>query len=287
MKFIKDNRKIFGWIFFVISIGLVCLQLGYLFIHDSYQVEYVDNRLFYLITILCVISLFLAILLLVNLGKKYKLIGAGLLVMFIVVNILLLVDSNKEIKNITSLSPNLKQVLSIKENVASGEVVYYRSYYGIFVRPKSVLQGGTDAEYKVEWLANDIAAVTYQSADNSLQQFIATYGDRGSGINYYYVGSEIHGKWQGEAVEVISGPDGITVTEHHNTELFPWENIEQFGTLAVVLKKNNEPIWTISLDENFDVHSDATEPTVGNISLYKTTMEENEPIKLAYKGEYQ
>ncbi|WP_254901256.1 hypothetical protein [Tuberibacillus sp. Marseille-P3662] len=81
---------------------------------------------------------------------------------------------------------------------------------------------------------------------------------------------------------MISNSEGISVTENHKTELFTWENIKQFGTLAVVLKKNNEAVWTLSLNENFEVHSDASEPTVGNISLYKATIEENQPLTLHY-----
>lgn len=47
----------------------------------------------------------------------------------------------------------------------------------------------------VEWLAYDVDAVTYKTKDNTIQWFIGTYGDQGSGISYYYVGAEINGKW--------------------------------------------------------------------------------------------
>ncbi|WP_240455723.1 hypothetical protein [Virgibacillus sp. Bac332] len=57
-----------------------------------------------------------------------------------------------------------------------------------------------------------------------------------------------------------------------------------FGTLAVVLKKNNEAAWTISLNENFEVDSAASQSNVGNIRLYKATLEENQPITLHYKS---
>ncbi|WP_163970432.1 hypothetical protein [Oceanobacillus halotolerans] len=283
MKQNKDIRKIIGWILFLFAAGFFCLQLGYLFIHERFQVEYIDNRLFYIINILCVTCLGLAILLLLTLTKKWRWIGASVMVVFIVVNGVLLVTSNQEIKNITSLSPDFKHVLSIKENVKNGEAVYYRSYYGILARPKERLPYETDGEYNVEWLADDVAAVTYKAVDDTIQQFIGTYGDRGSGSSYYYVGAEIHGRWEGSDVSVVSNTEGISVTENGETELFEWENMEQFGTLAVVLKKNNEAVWTISLNENFKVHSAASEPTVGNISLYKATMEENQPITLHYK----
>ena len=285
MKQNKDNwTKGLGWFLFVFSIGFFCLQMGYLFVHARFQVEYIDNRLFYMINILCVICLGLAILLLLTLTNKLKTIISGIGVLFIIVNGVLLVERNQEIRNITSISPDFKQIFSIKQNVASGEAVYYRSYYGILARPKETLPNEIIGEYQVEWLANDIAAFTYQAADNAIQQFIGTYGDRKNGTSYYYVGAEIHGFWQGDNIEVVSSQDGISVTENNQTELFEWDNIHQFGTLAVVLRKDNEAVWTISLDENFKVHSDASKPTVGNISLYKASMEENAPYTLDYKA---
>lgn len=283
----RQNRgkwiKIIGWILFLFATGFFCLQMGYLVVHARFQVEYIDNRLFYIINIFCVICLTLAILLLLRLTKNFKLIGASIVVVFIIVNAVMLVGSNQEIKNITSVSPDFKHVLSIKENTEIGEAVYYRSYYGFLARPKERLPYETDGNFKVDWLANDVAAVTYKAADNTIQQYIGTYGDRGSGRSYYYVGAEIHGIWQGETLEVVSDTEGISVTENGKTELFDWDNIHQFGTLAVILKKNNEAIWTISLNENFEVHSAASEPTVGSISLYKATMEKNQPITLHYK----
>lgn len=284
MKQKNDNvNKIIGWILFLCAIVFFSLQMGYLFVHERYQIEYVDNRLFYIINILGLLCLFLANLLLYKLTKKLKFICIGIAGIFIIVQIGLLVDSNEKINNITSISPNLTHVFSIKKNVTTMDAVYYRSYYGILARPKEILPDEINGEYKVEWLANDIAAFTYQSAENTIQQFIGTYGDRKDGLSYYYVGAEIQGIWQGENVEVISSQEGISVTENNKMEMFPWDNIEQFGTLAVVLKNDNEASWTIALKENFEVHSDASTPTVGNISLYKATMNKNKPVILHNK----
>ncbi|RKQ33983.1 hypothetical protein [Oceanobacillus halophilus] len=281
MKLITNNLiKVVGWSLFLLAIGSFGLQMGYLFVHERFQIEYIDNRLFYMINIFCIICLALAILLLLRLNKRSKIIGTSVTGIIIIAHVVLLIDSNQEIKNITSISPNFKHVLSIKENTENGNAIYYRSYYGILARPKERLPHETVGEYKVEWLANDAAAVTYKAADNTIQQFVGTYGDRGTGRSYYYVGAEMHGQWDGENVEVISNTAGISVTENGDTELFDWDNIHQFGTLAIVLKKHNEAVWTISLNENFEVHPTASDSTVGNISLYKATMEENEPIIL-------
>src|SRR5690625_2736378 len=250
----KQNKhkltKVIGWILFLLTIGFLCLQMGYLFVHARFQIEYIDNRLFYIINIFCVICLSFAVLLLLQLTKKFKLISASIVVIFISVQVIMLVSDNQEIKNITSVSPDLKHVLSIKENIETGDAVYYRSYYGILARPKEKFPYETIGEFKVELLAHDVAAVTYKTADNTIQQYIGTYGDRAGGSSYYYVGAEIHGIWQGDNVELVSDTEGISVTANGKSELFEWDNIHQFGTLAVVLKKNNEAVWTISLNRS-------------------------------------
>lgn len=275
--------KLTGWTFFLFAAGLFCLQMGYLVILPRYGAEYIDDRLFYLINISSVIFLLFSLLVLLSLSKWWKIFISIVTVVFIVWNGFLLVESNKEIRNITSISPDFKNVFSIKNNTETGEAFYYRSYYGILGRPHERLPHQITSGYKVEWLEKDVAAFTYETEGQNLQQFIGTYGDRKNGQSYYYVGAEIHGRWQGENAEVVSHQEGITITVDDHSELFPWDDIQQFGTLAIVLNKNNEAAWTIALMENFVVHSDAAEPIVGNISLYKATMDQNAPIVLDYQ----
>ncbi|OCA90529.1 hypothetical protein A8F94_01190 [Bacillus sp. FJAT-27225] len=155
--------------------------------------------------------------------------------------------------------------------------------YGIFARPKDSFQLDPSKGVKAEWLADDIAAVTYLNVDGILQQFVATYGDRGGGISYYYVGAEIFGVWEGKGIEVISNTDGISVTYNGQTETFDWKNIEQFGTLAVVLTRGHEAVWTIGLNENFKVQSNPTVPQPGEIILSKVSIDMQDSVILNYK----
>lgn len=287
MKQNKDKRwqKIIGAILLLIGIGFFCLQIGYLFIRSSHQIDYIDHRLFYIINIACLIFLLAAVFLLLSTTRMFKLISSGIVVLFLVTQFMMLSHSNAMIKSVTSLSPDWKNVLSIKENLQTDEVVYYRSYFGIIGRPQEKLASPVKEDFKVEWLADDVAAVTYQTTDNAIQQFIATYGDRGGGTSYYYVGAEIHGTWQGEKVQLVSDQDGISITADGVTEQFEWDDIHQFGTLAVVLEKNNEAAWTISLDENFEVNNNMPEQQNGNITLYQAAMDDNEPVKLEKQHE--
>lgn len=272
--------KVTGWMLLLFAVGFFCLQMGCLYAHERFQAEYVDDRLFYIINILCFIFLALAIILLLKPSKIWLWAISGLAVVFILASGGLLVASNKEIKNITSLSPDYKHVVSIKEKTKSGDAVYLRSYFGILARPKERLPYKTDGMFKVKWLANDIAAVTYKTADGKIEQFIATYGDRSDGRSYYYVGSEIQGKWQGKNTKVVSDTKGITVIVGGRIEFFDWRHIKQFGTLAIVLEKQKQAVWTISLNDNFVVPALSGVPKTGDISLYQATMRDNKPIIL-------
>ncbi|MGE7185406.1 hypothetical protein ACQKKK_15800 [Peribacillus sp. NPDC006672] len=66
-----------------------------------------------------------------------------------------------------------------------------------------------------------------------------------------------------------SNTDGITVIDSGKMEIFDWEIIVQFATLAIVFVRENQAVWTISLKESFVVHSEAGLPQSGEISLYE------------------
>ena len=276
--------KIVGWVLFMLAIVFFCLQMGYFLLHEKFQVEYVDHRLFYIINMLCVVFLALAVLFLFRISIIWNLLIAASAIAWIAVNGWLLVLNNKEIKNITSLSPDYKHVFSVKENPKTGEAVFYKSYFDILARPKEKLPYKIKGNFKVKWLAGDIAAMTYQARGHSIHQFIGTYGDRSNGTEYYYVGPEIQGQWHGKNAEVVNNTKGITVIHNGKTEKFDWKHVVQFGTLAVVLTKQNEAVWTISLNKNFVVHASSSAPMTGQISLYQATMKDNKPIVLHYQS---
>ncbi|MDQ0233349.1 hypothetical protein [Metabacillus malikii] len=280
----KPNKpkslKMIGWGLFFLAVALFCLQLGYLFVQKKYQLEYIDDRLFYIINILFIISLSLANLLILAMIKRKRLIIAGIALILMSVQVGQLISNTKEVQQIISISPDFKQILSIKRHIDEGEATYYRTHYGILARPKEQLPGEIVENPKIKWLADDIATITYKSKANTTQQFIATYGDRGDGVSYYNVGPETQGEWQGENITLVSNPEGITITDTHTTEQFTWENTKQYGTLAIVLLKDNEAAWTLALNKNFKANSNTPTTIKGNITLYKATLKANEPITL-------
>ena len=280
----KQNRNrvltILGWVLFLLAIGLFIIQMGYLLLQDKFQMEYIDNRLFYMINLSIVTCLYGAVNILFNFTKRFKAITTGFTGVFIIMTLFLLVQSNKEVKNIISISPDAKNFFAIK-NTLGAEDIYYRAYYGILARPKAILPYPITGDYHVEWLANDVAAFTYQSNDNKVQTFVGTYGDRKPG-GYYYVGMEMQGVWQNGNMKVVSKPDGIYVMENGREEFFEWANVQQFGTLAIVLERDHQAIWTIALNEDFEVHSDASVSPTGSIILYKATIGNKESYDLSY-----
>src|SRR5690625_8008635 len=92
----KQNRdkltKIIGWILFLLTIGSFCLHMGYLFVHAKFQVEYIDNQLFYIINIFCVICLSLTVFFLLNLTQKFKLISDRIVIIFISVQFIMFIS---------------------------------------------------------------------------------------------------------------------------------------------------------------------------------------------------
>lgn len=273
----RNTIRLLGWLLFLVGVGIFCMESGFLVFHEKYTIEHIDQRLFYLLNILCIICLITGCYLCFTFTKRIKQISLIAVIIFSLLHLGLLFDTQTKINHVIRFSPDYKHVLIIKEDIDSGQAIYHRSLYGIFSRPHTSLPGQPKGEFKIDWLANDVVAVTYKTRDDTIQQYIGTYGDRGNG-HYYYVGSEIAGHWEGDRYEVSSDTAGITVIDHGNKELFTWENIEQFGTLAIVLKKDNHARWTIALNENFTVQNGNF--LSGNISLYQATMENNQPIIL-------
>ncbi|WP_099363324.1 hypothetical protein [Fredinandcohnia onubensis] len=272
----KNRKKLVGWISFAMAIGLFCLQMVYFYLHAKFFVEYSDNRLFYVFNIAIAILLGLSTIVLFNIKKMGKFISLSILLLFILINATLLFKH--PILQIVSVSPDYKNIFVVKE--IKGEARYYRTYYGIFARQKETLPYQLKGEYKIDWLTNDVAAMTYRAMDNSLHQYIGTYGDRGSGISYYYVGSALHGDWRGNDSSISVHTEGITVEHGGSKETFNWDQIVQFGTLAVVLVDDYEAKWTISLNDDFKMDSSSGIGVAGTISLFQASLEDKEILVL-------
>lgn len=71
---------------------------------------------YFILSILCVLFLVSALLCFITITKKWKWLGATIVIIFIMGNVLLLVKHHQEMQNITRLSPDMKHILSLKQN---------------------------------------------------------------------------------------------------------------------------------------------------------------------------
>ncbi|MCL1630795.1 hypothetical protein M3N64_02410 [Sporolactobacillus sp. CPB3-1] len=275
----KRIKQTIGGLCFALSLGFFGLQCGYFWLHLQFGIEYFDKRYFYLINSLCLCSLSLALIFLLTLKKKSQYLIGGIAAFFIVISGILVAGVGHDEGLTTSLSPDQQRLLVVKTDRRSGRTIYYRPYYWIFVRAKEALPGLPQKPIKIKWITSDVAALTYRSADQQLRQYLATYGSRGNG-GYSHVAAEIQGTWQSNEAEVASDTHGISVTANGKTERFQWNQIEQFGTLAVVLKHADQAVWSITLNDDFTPNADAARPAKGTIRLYQATLKETRPQTL-------
>ncbi|TYS90091.1 hypothetical protein [Rossellomorea aquimaris] len=278
----KSTKKITGRVLFILSITLFIFQMGYLFLHATYKVEYIDNRLFYLFNILIIIGMAASIFILFTLPKTWKVLSSVVVAILILLQGGLIIHHGQQTTQVVSFSPGMKNQFVLKEDIGTGKAAYYRTYYRILARPKEVLPYQTKGEFKVKWLEKDIAVLTYPAADNSIHQYIGTYGARDSGISYSYVGPTIQGQWKGDGARIDSTTEGISIDHDGKIEKYNWDNVVQFGTIAIVLVHDGEAEWTIGLNENFQSHSNDPNPPAGEITLYQASLESVEPVRLTF-----
>ncbi|WP_061809100.1 hypothetical protein [Rossellomorea vietnamensis] len=144
------NKKIAGRILFILSIALFIFQMGYLFLHASYELEYIDHRLFYAFNILIVAGMVVSIFLLFPIPKVWKIVSYVTAGILILLQGGLIMNQSQQTKQIVSFSPDMKNQFVLKEDRKTGEAVYYRTYYRIFARPKEVLPYETQGEFKLK-----------------------------------------------------------------------------------------------------------------------------------------
>src|SRR5690625_6861055 len=107
--------------------------MGFLYLQANFQVEYIDNRIFYIINMICVLCLGVAIYLLLALTGKWKWMMGSLFAILLIVNGVLLVGSNQMVKHALSLATTCKQILLIKKNMVNRKV-YYSRYFTVVRR---------------------------------------------------------------------------------------------------------------------------------------------------------
>lgn len=254
IKIFKNTVGITSLILFIVT---SILQLGYLFLLKPQSYQYINDALFYIINQIIIISLGLVVLTLIKLKRNYikNITTIIFMIILTIINIVFMINNGFNDKWIVEFSKDFSSELVLKRNKQTGEITYYKNTKVLFAKNEEILANNVEGPIKVQWLTNDVCSITYKDQEENLQEFVATYGDRGNGNSYYYVTNAIVGEWKvfsqyGNETKIIVDSKGITIIKDDEKELFEYENCKQYGTIAIVLYENNIPHYVIALNED-------------------------------------
>ena len=279
---IKKIKKIIGIISIIILTLSLLIQGAYLYVLRKHNFEYVIDILEYIMNEITIVSATISMILLTKNKRIKNIITYILCALFSIVNIAFMFNNGFKNKCIISFSSDFSNELVLKANKDTGAIRLYRNQkLFLFAKENEQFEHELDGEIKKQWLEKDICAITYKDKDGNLREFVVTYGDRGNGISYYYVTTALIGNWQvstqyGNATQMLVDSKGITIKKNGKSELFKYEECKQYGTIALVLYKNNVPKYVIGLDKNceIDEKTDIIKKG-GTITLSEISMEKN------------
>lgn len=188
-------------------------------------------------------------------------------------------------REIVDLAPDFSNTMCLKID-ENGRAVFYRQRGLLFGAQSDVFPFTVKDDVKVQWLENDVCALTYESPeDDQVHQFVATYGDRNEAVSYYYVANVAYGTWMPEdrgenyKLEVGTGENGgIDIETPEGKEHYEPEECLQYGTLAVVFP-SDDPKWTLVLNKDCVVEAGGSRiEEGGTVTLCKVAMEKTAPI---------
>lgn len=280
------KRMVLAGILFLPLLLVICMQAAYLYVRRSAQFEYIVDWLPYLFFGTAVLPAAFGICVLVRKQKARILCGAVtgiILIVLLASGIYTGADPNAR-KSVVSISPD-GHMMVLKYEKSTGRVTTYQNQILWFARMSDTFPYTAEEDMKLQWLADDACAVTYQSPDDGqTHQYVMTYGDRGNGIYTYYVYNVIQGGWSVEGKntagwELKTGPEGITVVSPSGGEqTYEADDCVQFGTLAIALCKDGLPQWTLVLTDDCVVGDDTDMVESGTVALCKVTMEKSAPV---------
>lgn len=281
---VQKVKKRIGVISIIIFVFALILQIVYLIIFKRHNYEYVIDALEYIINQIMILSATSSIILLLK-KKKINIIIYFMAVIFTIANIAFLCNNGLKNKSVVSFSKDFSNELILKINNDTGSIKLYRNAkLFIFAKENEQFDYELKGRIKKQWIENDICGITYKDKNNKLIEFVVTYGDRGDGVSYYYVLNALLGNWQvfttnGKPTQMLVDSKGIKITKDGKSEIFEYNECKQYGTIALVLYKNEVPKYVIGLDKNCEIDNktniikkDGT-ITFAEISMDKTKLE--------------
>jgi len=281
---VQKVKKRIGVISIIIFVFALILQIVYLIIFKRHNYEYVIDALEYIINQIMILSATSSIILLLK-KKKINIIIYFMAVIFTIANIAFWCNNGLKNKSVVSFSKDFSNELILKINNDTGSIKLYRNAkLFIFAKENEQFDYELKGNIKKQWIENDICGITYKDKNNKLREFVVTYGDRGDGVSYYYVLNALLGNWQvfttnGKPTQMLVDSKGIKITKDGKSEIFEYNECKQYGTIALVLYKNEVPKYVIGLDKNCEIDNktniikkDGT-ITFAEISMGKTKLE--------------
>ena len=281
----KRSYRIGSAVCACVAVVLILMQIAYFIYNKKSSYEYIADWMLYAVNAMILLSLFLMFFFLRRRDRSVFLAASIVFSLLFCVNAVLMFLFGFKTTSVVSLSSDLKHLTVLKQNIETGKVTVYRNPILVFARLHEPLPHSVDSQLKTQWLAPDVCAVTYEDTSGKLHQYVSTYGDRGNGLSYYTVAGAISGNWALDAKNadgntIKTDENGITIRQGDHKELFAYTDCVQFGTLALVLYRNDIPVWTVALNgdcnliEGYNILDDD-----GTITLCQVSMEKTAPFQ--------
>ena len=264
------QKKIF-WIstsLLCLTILLLCLFLGYHVVLKRFLFEFMFDSLNIVVPIMSIVLVIDFIILLKI--KITKILGwlIGLISLLIIIVSWFVGDMLSIHKTYYSISPDFSSQLVLKQNKESGKLYDYHYQFLCFARQSQSFDSRVGSDIKTQWLNGDNNLVIYDRR----KVYVATYGDRGNGISYYYVAGSLTGEWSNKNEEdktyQVSVQNGSLTVKTNNQEMvFSPQEIQQYGTTAIVLTKGTTPYYVIALNKNCELDNQYQIKQDGTIML--------------------
>lgn len=260
-----------GKLFFAIVLtSAIILQSGYMIVLKNFGFEYIHDQyevLMYLVILWAIAGLWM----LMRKSVKHTLIYMMTSIMMIfLVNLLL--KSNSSIHTITSFSPNFQHRVVLKYDTFHEDLSNYHYTYLCFAKKSDTVHISKMLDNKGYWLTDDCYMLTYRDFQQNQDVYVATFGDRGNGISYYSVTAALHGNWyqvdNDKSPFTLKVENGEITVKHDEKSVFSGDQIEQNGTLALTLYKNDHPQYVIALDENCYLEDNGLINKKGTITIF-------------------
>ncbi len=181
-------------------------------------------------------------------------------------------------------SPEEKYKLALrteKESLSVGRISH-----GILYRERRQLEEKGKGQIKVQWLEEDICAVTYENAEGKVCQYVETFGDRGDGISYLDPLTAVNGVWKGSSGTAVTVESGrVTVTAEGETETYEESDCLRFGTIALTLCRNGIPKWSLAMNQDCRVNYDDRIAAGGTLTICPVSLKKTEPLILEAEDE--